>query len=185
MTYRTKSSAAVKRSYSRRACTLYALATQYTRAPPPARIVVRLGHPVQPGPALGAHGVAQPLEQGGADAAATCARAHVQVFHVAHRLGLPGVLVHHAMREAVDLAIDLGHDAHHLRIRVEDAAPRPARDFVGQLRLVELAVALPEFTPDWLVGGQGGTDDASGRGHLFIVPGRDALMCRGWASSGP
>src|SRR5688572_14811281 len=79
------------------------LVVEFARA-----FVVLARHPVQAGPALGAHGVAQPLDQRLPDPVPARRGQNEQVFQQANRLGLPRVLMHHAVGESVHLAIDLG-----------------------------------------------------------------------------
>ncbi len=76
--------------------------------------------------------------------------------------------------------VDLGHDAHHGGIGVEDALPGAVGHLVGQGGFVEVAVALPHLPPRGLVGRQGGTDDS---GHCCILPASGAG--RGKAGNGP
>src|SRR4051794_38869981 len=105
----------------------------------PARaVIVEARMPIEPGPALLLHLVAQPRNQALANAGGALRRIDVEIAQVARRRKAERVLVHDIVCDADDARLCLlGHDGMHRRRGVQDARPGVACQRFVRLALVE------------------------------------------------
>src|SRR3954469_4490327 len=123
----------------------------------PARaVIIQPGMPIEAGPALPLHLVAQPRNQALADAGGALRRIDVEIAEVARRREAQRVLVHDIVCDANDAALRvLGDDGMDRRCVVQDARPGVARQRLIGLALVEGTVTVEQLTPALLVLGSG------------------------------